>query len=57
MRRCKTTEDAHPLAIPVQGDLETVDLSRLDQALDAVDFLLEHLRPDASYEVEERWGS
>jgi len=43
-------------AQPVKGDLATVDLERLDDALGACDFFLEHLTPDASYEVDGRWG-
>jgi hypothetical protein len=40
----------------VLGDLATVDLERLDDALDACDFLLNHLNTAGRYEVEERWG-
>ena len=49
-------ESSHPQAQPVRGDLATVDLARLDHALDACDFLLEHLTSEGRYEVEERWG-
>jgi hypothetical protein len=42
---------------PLEGDLHRVDLERLDQALDACDFLLAHLTPGGEYEIEERWGA
>ena len=41
---------------PIEGDLASVDLVRLPQALDACDFLLENLGPDAAFTVDERWG-
>ena len=41
---------------PVKGDLASVDMTRLGQALDACDFILEHLSPDATYTVDNCWG-
>jgi hypothetical protein len=41
---------------PIKGSLNSVDLSRLDEALGACRFLLEHLDADGSYVVSERWG-
>lgn len=41
---------------PVKDDLTTVDRPRLNYAIDACDFLLEHLTPEATYEANERWG-
>jgi DUF1680 family protein len=40
----------------VSGNLEGVDLSRLDDALDACDFLIAHISDEGRYEVDERWG-
>ena len=41
---------------PIEGNLEAVDLTRLDDAFAACRFLLDHLEADGSYEVEDRWG-
>jgi hypothetical protein len=54
---CETIAGSSPDDVaPVMGDLATVDLDRLDDALDACNFLLEHMNADGAYEVEERWG-
>ena len=49
-------ESAQTQVVPVKGDLAAVDLARLDQALDACDFILEHLTPEGGYHVDESWG-
>ena len=50
-------ENSPPTVLnPLEGNLESVDLSRLDDAFAACRLLLEHLEADGSYEVEERWG-
>ena len=50
------SRQSHPRARPVQGDLRSVDLDRLDDALDACDFLLEHLSPEGRYQADQLWG-
>ena len=52
----RESKSSHTQVKPIKGDLTAVDVARLDQALDACDFLLEHLTPEVSYEVDERWG-
>ena len=42
--------------LPIEGNLGSVDLTRLGDALAACRFLLDHLEADGSYAVEERWG-
>ena len=41
---------------PIKGNLESVDLIRLDDSIAACRFLIDHLEADGSYEVAERWG-
>ena len=53
---CGKDQSSHPRAHPVTGNLVGVDLDRLDDALDACDFLISHLTDEGRYEVEERWG-
>lgn len=54
---CSAQESrSHPRAQVVQGNLEGVDLRRLDDALDGCDYLLEHLTEDGRYQAKDLWG-
>ncbi len=50
------TGATHPRVQLVTGGVSDVDMSRLNDALDTCDFLLQHIASDGRYDVEELWG-
>ena len=51
----ETTLGSSPVR-PVKDGLETADMDRLEQALDACDFILAHLTSQGRYEIDDSWG-